>query len=72
MVEVTDARSGKRLWRGAAKTVLDDGQDVTKIESAVAQMLADFPSRPGSVAASAPPTRKPSEPKMGDIHVPEP
>ena len=72
VVEVSDARSGKRLWRGAAQTVLDDGQDVTKIETAVAQMLADFPSRPGSVAASAPPTRKPSQPKMGDIHVPEP
>ena len=72
VIEVTDARSGKRLWRGAAQTVLDDGQDVTKIDSAVAQMLSNFPSRPGSVAASAAPARKPSEPKMGDIHVPEP
>jgi hypothetical protein len=70
VLEVTDARSNKRLWRGAARTVLDDGQDVTKIEGAVARMLAEFPSRPGSAAATA--ARKPSEPKMGDIHVPEP
>jgi hypothetical protein len=72
VLEITDARSGTRLWRGAARTVLDDGQDVTKIEAAVGQMLAEFPSRPGSTAASAPPVRKPSQPKMGDIHVPEP
>lgn len=72
VLEITDARSGTRLWRGAARTVLDDGQDVTKIEAAVDQMLAEFPSRPDSPAASAPPVRKPSQPKMGDIHVPEP
>lgn len=72
VIEVTDARSGKRLWRGAARTVLDDGQDVTKIENAVNEMLAGFPGRPGSPAAAAAPTRKPSQPKMGDIHVPEP
>lgn len=72
VLEVTDARSSKRLWRGAARTVLDEGQDVTKIESAVIRLLAEFPSRPGSPAALAAPTRTPSEPKMGDIHVPEP
>lgn len=72
VVEIDDARSGTRLWRGAARTVLDDGQDVAKIEGAVDQMMIEFPSRPGSAAASAPPARKPSEPKMGDIHVPEP
>jgi hypothetical protein len=72
VLEVTDARSSKRLWRGAARTVLDDGQDVTKIENAVNEILAGFPSRAGSPAALAAPARKPSEPKMGDIHVPEP
>lgn len=71
-VEITDARSGTRLWRGTARTVLDDGQDVLKIESAVNGMMADFPSRPGSPAALAAPARGPSEPKLGDIHVPEP
>jgi hypothetical protein len=72
VVQINDARSGKRIWRGAARTVLDDGQDVTKLESSVARLLTEFPSRPGSPAATAPPVRKPSEPKMGDIHVPEP
>lgn len=72
VLEITDARSGTRLWRGAARTVLDDGQDVTKIEGAVDQMLAEFPGRPGSPAAAAAPAREPSQPKMGDIHVPEP
>jgi hypothetical protein len=72
VVQINDARSGKRIWRGAARTVLDDGQDVTKLESSVARLLTEFPSRPGSPAATAPPARKPSEPKMGDIHVPEP
>jgi hypothetical protein len=72
VLQINDARSGKRIWRGATRTVLDDGQDVTKLESSVTRLLAEFPSRPGSPAALAPPTRKPSEPKMGDIHVPEP
>ena len=72
VLQINDARSGKRIWRGAARTVFDDGQDVTKLESSVSRLLTEFPSRPGSPAALAPPVRKPSEPKMGDIHVPEP
>jgi len=72
VLEVTDARSGVRLWRGTARTVFDDGQDVTKLENAVNQLMAEFPSRAGSPAATAPPARRSSEPRLGDIHVPEP
>ncbi|MBM4243750.1 MAG: DUF4136 domain-containing protein [Deltaproteobacteria bacterium] len=72
LLEVTDARSGARLWHGSARTVLDDGQDVTRIESAVTKLMAEFPSRAGSPAATAAPARKASAHRLGDIHVPEP
>jgi len=85
LLEVTDARSRERAWSGSKRTVLDDGQDVGKLESAVGAILAGFPAAGaapapaaagsgGSDTASAP-AAKP-KPKIVDldryIYVPEP
>ncbi|HEY8514585.1 MAG TPA: DUF4136 domain-containing protein [Candidatus Binatia bacterium] len=43
VVEVTDARSRKPAWSGARTVVLDDGQDIAKLEGAVGEILAGFP-----------------------------
>lgn len=80
VIEATDARSETRLWTGSERVVLDDGQDVKKLEQATARILAGFPGRPGSgsnavapaTTSGSTPTRKPSEPKRGDFYVPEP
>jgi len=80
-IEVTDARSDARLWTGSERTVLDDGQDVTKLEDAAGRILAAFPGRPGSgttsttassTSTASAPAHRPSEPKRGDFYVPEP
>lgn len=81
-IEISDANSRARLWSGSQRMVFDDGQDVTKLERAVASILADFPARSGASGEVAPPpapsspsssgTRSPSEPKRGDFYVPEP
>ncbi|MEW6272773.1 MAG: DUF4136 domain-containing protein [Thermodesulfobacteriota bacterium] len=82
LLEVTDARSRARAWSGAQRTVLDDGQDVAKLERAVDELLAGFPAagaEPAEGAAGAEseaaPAAKP-KPKLVDldryISVPEP
>lgn len=43
-VEITDARSGALAYSASARTVLDDGQDVTKLEDSVGRILAGFPA----------------------------
>jgi len=80
VIEATDSRSSTRLWTGSERVVLDDGQDVKKLEQAAGRILAGFPGRPGSgstevapaATSGSTPTRKPSEPKRGDFYVPEP
>lgn len=52
LLEVTDARSHARAWSGARTTVLDDGQDVSKLERAVGEILAGFPAAGAGEAAS--------------------
>lgn len=80
-IEITDARSSTRLWTGSERIVLDDGQDVTKLEDAASRILAAFPGRPGTSTTStgaspssttSTPTRTPGEAKRGDFYVPEP
>jgi len=53
VLEVTDARSRERAWTGSARTVLDDGQDVSKLEAAVGRILTDFPDAGGATPARA-------------------
>lgn len=83
VIEITDARSDTRLWTGSDRVVLDDGQDVSKLEQAASRILAQFPARsdapaePAATSASSTSgsgsvTRKVSEPKRGDYYVPEP
>lgn len=74
VIEATDARSDARLWTGSERVVLDDGQDVTKLEGAASRILAAFPGRPGatSTTSTSAPKRQPGEPKRGDFYVPEP
>ena len=52
VVEVTDARTETRAWTGSGHTVLDDGQDVLKLEASVGRIMADFPA-----PAAGPPTK---------------
>ena len=49
-IEVTDARTETRAWTGSARTVFDDGQDVVKLEGAIARIMADFPNAGGAKA----------------------
>jgi hypothetical protein len=77
LLEVTDARSHARAWSGARRTVLDDGQDVAKLESAVGEILAGFPTAGSSAApAPEPAPATAAKPKPVDldryIYVPEP
>jgi hypothetical protein len=59
-LEATDARSRAVVWSGTGRTVLDDGQDVTKLEDAVAKLLASFPAASASpVDLDAKPARVP-------------
>ncbi len=44
LLELTDARSRARAWSGARTAVLDDGQDIAKLERAVDEILAGFPA----------------------------
>jgi hypothetical protein len=43
LLEASDARSSAVVWSGTARTVLDDGQDVKKLEDAIVKLLASFP-----------------------------
>ena len=52
-IEITDARSNAPLWTGSERIVLDDGQDVSKIEGAANRILAGFPGK------GVPPRRRP-------------
>jgi len=47
-LEASDARSRAVVWSGTARTVLDDGQDVKRLEDAVAKLLASFPAASGT------------------------
>jgi hypothetical protein len=49
-IEVTNARTNQRAWTGSARAVLDDGQDVVKLDASVGRILADFPNAGGKPA----------------------
>lgn len=65
VIEVTDTATHQLAWRGSARTVLDDGQDIVKIASSVDRIMADFPPSGGGHA----PLPVNDE---GTIHVPRP
>ena len=67
VVEVTDARTNQRAWTGSARTVLDDGQDVVKLDASVGKIMADFPD-----AGGKPPAQKVDLDSPGMFHAPVP
>jgi hypothetical protein len=66
-IEVTNAHTNQRAWSGSARAVLDDGQDVVKLDASVARILADFPDAGGRA-----PTKKVDLDSPGMFHPPVP
>lgn len=67
VVEVTDAHTETRAWTGSARAVLDDGQDIAKLEGAIGKIMADFPAAGGK----APPIKVNLD-NPGMFHAPVP
>jgi len=70
VLEITDVRTRERAWSGSSRTVLDDGQDVTKLEASIGRILASFPNAGGVTPAQAAGAAKASE--FGAVRPPEP
>jgi hypothetical protein len=68
VIEISDAHTNQRAWTGSGRTVLDDGQDVVKLETSVARIMADFPAAGG---AKSPPAKVNLD-EQGMFHPPVP